>query len=363
MGKDVLSQRQLLVFLFTAMLAPLAGSLPGQIASLAGEGAWAAPLVALPVILLWCYMLKVLFPAKEKNQNLMQLYQAVLGNWLGGAVILAYLAWGLFLLMVNTRLYGERLLSAGYQKASLALVLALLLVLVLWMARGKISAFLRAVEIFYLLLTVALGAALLFALFQIKVEYILPLWWEDLPKILIGTVPVLGLISYGIFGTCFLDQLPMGEGGVRPAAMKWSGAVCLVLCLLQLAVVGQFGATLCAQMEEPFLQMVAGIGVQGAFQRLEGVSAALWILADLALLGLLTFACKKMGRALLPSSWKDGWLPVVIVLFALMGALNLLPDAFSAQNAARMILPIGNFIAAFLLPALLLLIGKLRKRL
>ena len=99
MGKDILSQRQLLVFLFTAMLAPLAGSLPGQIASLAGEGAWAAPLVALPVILLWCYMLKVLFPAKEKNQNLMQLYQAVLGNWLGGAVILAYLAWGMFLLM------------------------------------------------------------------------------------------------------------------------------------------------------------------------------------------------------------------------------------------------------------------------
>jgi spore germination protein KB len=363
MGKDILSQRQLLVLLFAAMLAPLAGGLPGQLAALAGEGAWAAPLLALPLVLLWCWMIKALFSGQGKGQNLMQLCQNILGKWLGGAVILLYLIWGLFLLMVNTRLYGERLLSAGYQKVPLILLLALPLALLLWMSLGKLSAFLRAVEIFYLLLSVALGAVLVFALVQIKVEYVFPLWWEDLPRVLSGVVPVLGIVSYGIFGTCFLDQLSPGRRGAHFAAMRWGGAFCLVLALLQLAAVGQFGGALCAGMEEPFLQLVAGIGVQGAFQRLEGVSAALWILADLALLGLLAFACKKMGKTLLPAAWREEWLPAAILLIALVGALNLFPDAFSAQKISRAVLPFGNLFAALFLPALLFIVGKLRKKL
>ena len=50
-----------------------------------------------------------------------------------------------------------------------------------------------------------------------------------------------------------------------------------------------------SRSDRPFLQMVSGLGFEGAFQRLEELVSALWVLGDVALLGLLLLC---LGRLL-----------------------------------------------------------------
>lgn len=50
------------------------------------------------------------------------------------------------------------------------------------------------------------------------------------------------------------------------------------------------------RMDTPFFMMVKGVGVEGAFGRVESVVIALWVLADLALLTLLLCSCCCMRK-------------------------------------------------------------------
>ena len=123
---------------------------------------------------------------------------------------------------------------------------------------------------------------------------------------------------------------------------------------------GQFGPELCVRLKEPFLQLVAGIGVRGAFQRLEAVAAALWVLADLTLTGLLLFACRAMGRDLLPKRWAKA-VPCAAAAAAFAGGLWLFPDGDAARAAAEYWIPAGNLFFLIFFPIMMIFLKKGKK--
>lgn len=61
----------------------------------------------------------------------------------GKGVLLFYIVWGELLLALRLRLCAQRLLTAGERDGSLWFFLPAAAALVLWMARGKLSAFAR----------------------------------------------------------------------------------------------------------------------------------------------------------------------------------------------------------------------------
>ena len=119
-------------------------ALPTWTAATAGEGAWLTGLLAFPVLLAMGWIFRGLFHAAPADSGLAQIFQTVLGKVLGGGLTIIYGIWALFLLCLQARLYGERMLATGYRNASVTVFLAVLLALVLWMGRKKLSAFTRA---------------------------------------------------------------------------------------------------------------------------------------------------------------------------------------------------------------------------
>ena len=158
MDRDVISARQLYVLLFAALLSPAVRALPCWTVGTAGRGAWLTGLGALPVLLLAAWVLRGL--VRKGPVGLVERCLDALGPVLGRGLLLVYIMWGLFLLALEARLYGERMVAAGGKNASLPVLLLILLALVLWMGRKKLAAFARAAEIFYLILIVALGVVL-----------------------------------------------------------------------------------------------------------------------------------------------------------------------------------------------------------
>ena len=136
--------RQLLALLFAALLSPAVQLLPRSSATLAGEAGWLSALAALPVYLLLCWLVLRLLGRFPEGTGLAEAFQRTLGAPLGKGLTLLYLLWGLVALAANLRSCGQRLLTTSYRNTSLWGFVFLLLAVVLWTARGKLSAFARA---------------------------------------------------------------------------------------------------------------------------------------------------------------------------------------------------------------------------
>ena len=132
---------------------------------------------------------------------------------------------------------------------------------------------------------------------------------------------------------------------------------CCVLAALQLSVLGNMGAQLAGVVEDPFLTLSKHVGVEGAFQRVESLVSALWLLGDLTLLGLLLRACCALTQNMMPS-WEKKRIAPILVGLALLGSGLGFRDALLAQRFEWGVVPWGNLVLGLGVPVLLLRIKK-----
>ena len=359
MPNQNITMRQLMALLFTGLLSPAVRVLPGATAALGGRAGWLSTLLALPLALGLCWVLSALFRRLPPGTGLGEACLLVLGKWPGRILLTIYLLWGLFLLAANTRLCGLRFLSTGYRNGPGGLFLAVLLGLTLWLALRPVRVLARAGEVFRLAVGLGLAFSLVLGAFQVEARHVLPVWTGDLPGLFSAAVPVLGLLGCGVYAA-FLGGNVTRAAGDRRRLLRWGVMFCLVLTALQLVCQGSFGPGLTARADTPFFLMVKGIGIEGTFQRVESVIIALWVFSDLALLSLLAASCCALAQAVFRLRERRH-AAVPVVLAALAAAWGLFPDAFTlARWMDRAVWP-GSLLLGFGLPALLLLVKKLRR--
>ena len=165
MDKDQISMRQLMVLLFLGQLSPGIHLISGRLASRAGAAGWLAPLGALLLLLVPEWLAARLTGDLPEGQGLADGLRAAFGTWGGRLAATLYIMWGFLLLTVELRLYGERMTTISPGGTGRWFFLLALAAVLAWMVSGKLSAFARAGEIFYLamllLLAVVAGAGLL----------------------------------------------------------------------------------------------------------------------------------------------------------------------------------------------------------
>lgn len=142
--------------------------------------------------------------------------------------------------------------------------------------------------------------------------------------------------------------------------MGWATAWCVVMSAVQLLCIGNFGWALTAEMDTPFFIMSRGIGIQGAFERVESVVVALWVLSDLCFLGLMVFAAGRGAQSLFGRE-EIGKLHWPVGGVALLVAIFLLEDGEILTVISETILPLGNIALGIVLPTFLLLVAALRR--
>lgn len=333
MDRDQISLRQLLALLFAGLLSPMIQLLPGHTVEFAGRGAFLTPLAALPGMLALAWAVEKSCSGLPQGGGMARVLQLAFGRRAGRTLTAVYLLWGAVLLGLNARWAAFRFLATSYRNAPLTFFIVVLLVMTVWLGLGKYAAFARAGEIFCAALATALVVTLVFALPQVRAEALLPVWTEDVPGILRGGGAVLSLTGYSVFAA-FCASKVTRRPGEEKRLRKWVVAFCALLTLFQVVCIGSFGPNLVRRMDTPYFMAVKGIGVEGAFQRVESLVIALWVLADLSLLGLLLFACRSMLSELGGKRWggKRGGLLTAAVAAGV--ALVWAPDAF--QLAAWM---------------------------
>lgn len=348
METDKISRTQLMALLWAGVMAPAAELLPALLLPVAGKGAWLAVVLAAPVVLAAGWLMGSLAGREGLARNM----TGLLGRWLGGGVLLLYILWALFLLSLRLRLCAQRLLASGERDGTLCFFLLAVAVILLWIGRGRLAAFARAGQLFLTALLVAAGAVLALSLFQARPERLLPLWWTESGPVARAALSAAGVIGWGLF-------LPFLMGQVRDQGEKkhwhwlfWGLGGMLLLAAAQAVILGNLGPALAARLNNPFFALAKSVGVEGAFQRVEGVVTALWTFADLTMGGVLVFAVRAMAAELLPEQARN-WVPWGATLLAAAGALSLFPTSGAAEEWNRQMVPAVNLLLGFLLPALL----------
>lgn len=339
--KGGVSGRERLALTVTALVPGVLGTL-AVLAGSAGTLAWLAPVIALPVGLLLCRAWEDL---GEKGLPLG--LEGAFGRGPGKCLEALYLLWALFLTVERADGYARRLMTTTEGESVRWLYLGVGLALCLWLSRGGGAVLARTGKLFFLAVTVVLALSLLLALPGADWRNLWPPRTEDLPGLPMAAVTALSLSGYGVFALCLPGREEEGRPGV------WTVGSCAVFSALILAVVGAFGPALAARMKEPFLLLLQGVEVPGAFRRGEAVLTAALALADWALLALLTWGCGRLWSSLTGFVRGGGVLTAGAFL-----AAGLLPRWPELQRGMTEMVVWGNLIFGVGLPALGFLLKK-----
>lgn len=357
MGDDKISRTQLMALLWAGVMAPAAELLPALLLPGAGRGAWLAVVLAAPLVLAAGWLLGWL----AGREGLAKGLTGLLGKWPGRAILVLYMVWGTFLLALRLRLCAQRLLSTGQRDGALWFFLLAVAAMVLWIGRGALPAFARAGQLFLTALLVTAGAVFLLSLPQVRLERLFPLWWTDVRPVLRAALSAAGVMGWGLFAAFLLGDVADQGENEHWHWLFWGLGGMLLLAAAQAVILGALGAGLAGRLEAPFFALAKGVGVEGAFQRVEGAIAAIWVFADLTMGCVLIFALRAMAGELLPERARP-WVPWAAALLGTAGAWTLFPALGRAEDLDRWPVPIGNLILGAGLPLLLWLCGALLGR-
>lgn len=337
---------QLGAVLLLALLPLGTELLPGRLAQV-GAAAWLCPLLSGGALLGLGWLAVRRLPPGPRDWG-----ERVAARWgrLPARVLAAlFLGWGLCLAGAHAGRIGARL-AEGLGASPVVLTGGLLL-LAGWMAAGGLPPFARACEVFLLAVGAGFALILLFGIFRL--DWSLTLLWtgEELAQVPAGALSAAGTLAAGGYALFLLGDV-RPEPGAGGRALGRLGVLFALLAAAVLLVLGRLGSALAAQGARPFLQMVSGLGFEGAFQRLEGLVSALWALGDAALVGLLLLALGRLLACLLGREESKGrsW--------GLTGAVFLFSLPLGGWGAAAVVFPVGNLVAGGVLAGTFLAGGK-----
>ena len=250
---------------------------------------------------------------------------------------------------------NQKFKGRGFMR--LIFFLPVLVLMALWISWGKAGRLARTGELFFLLLAAAAAAVVGLALFQVKGENLLPLWTEPAAQTLYAALPVSGVLGYGLYAAFLYTPEEGGREGGR--WVRWCAGGCLALCGTQLVILGVFGPALTAELESPFFQMAKSVGVEGAFQRVESLVAAVWSFSDLILLAGLLQGMKRIVGVLLPKASPHA---AAVMLLASAGVVGLaaFPNSAIPEALGRGAVLWGNLLLALALPLLAVVVKWFR---
>ena len=322
---------------WAALLASGLGVLPGRLARTAGGAGWISVAVLPPALVL----LERLVHGRRGHGLAKQVADG--GLW-GGLLTFIYIICAVPLLAIRLRMGARRLAATAQEGTGVWIFLLLLAVVAVRLGWGDEATFLRAAAVSCRILLCALAGVCLLSLLRLRGGFLWPVWTQDAPGVLRGAIYALGVFGSGVYAVF----LPPGRSGTN---RTWLYVGVGAQALAVLCVAGCLGPELAGRLADPWLTLARGAGVNGTVRRLESLVSALWLLADLAYLGLLLQAVRRLCARWLGQ--RERWSASALLGLAAVLALTVLREEDTARRMQELLVPALGLLAGVGLPLLL----------
>ena len=368
------NRRQLLSLCTLMVLVPALRLYPALSARIGGRAAWVSALAALPPLLLYLRFLCRFMALRREGEGLAELARRSLGGRPGQTVLLLLSAWLLLYGGFVLRSGADRYVVTIFPHSSSAVFVVTLGLLALLGALGSMRTLVRAARMVLPLMLLVLLTVLFFGLLSVDRGNLLPLTVYDTAPALKGMLPVLDVLVFGLYGACFFLSGTPREPEAFRSLSAWLLRLTLLLTLLSAAVIGSFGAELCARLTQPFFTLVRNLIFFRSLERAEALVVTFWVFPDFLLSAMLLYAaqhCLRLALGMDPvyqgqRRWDlRGGRWVILFCGATLITLGLLlaPDAASLRFWSERLVPILNCAVVFGLLPLVYIVGKQKKTL
>ena len=358
MEQQQLTVRQLRALGAVWLLAPALRLYPATAAELAGRAAWLSPLLALPAALGYGWLLHRLLARRLPGEDTVSLLRRALGERASRAVLLLIGLFFLFYAAFSLRSGAQRFITTIFPQAKPVPFALSMGVLAALAAAGPLRTLGRCGKVILPVLLLTLGFILLAALPTVRLENLLPLRPRDALPALAGALPGLDVLAAVLFLSLFLSA--PGEGQRFAPTAVWIALLGLLLSLLGLTLVGNFGAELTASLQRPFFYLVRNLVFFRNVERVEALVVALWVFSDFLLVSCsLTAGVRCLAPAL---DRPEKRLSILCALAAAVLACFLGRSAASYAALSERVVPLAGMSLALLLLPGCFLMGKWRRK-
>lgn len=324
----------------------------------AQQAAWLAPTATAVVLVILCLIIK-LFTTKYPNENFADIICKVMGKPIGKVITALYVLWFIVLMSIYVRYFGERLLSSIYPNADIRVFLAILLIVVGIVLRSGIVVLSRMNKLIFPVVGLQFFIIMALLLKKVDVDFLTPISQKDIVPVLSSTPGVAGIWVYLFFVFMMSDKI-MTHKSFK--GNLWFSTVFIWFATTSIIVIflGVFGAKTILQFPLPMLTAVKTVSRD--YTGFESLFLSLWILADFTTVAVFGYLTLRLLKSLFSLSNPVPLLSIIL-LFIYILSLFLCTEVFELQEMSMNISLPFNIFMGLAIPILVVVVGKIRRKL
>lgn len=358
-GKDKISVRQLL-FVFTVIVSsPATRFLPKYAAAKAAQAGWVSPVMSIvPLILLILIIDSIL--KKFEGQSMSEVINILLGKYLGKLVLVIYLLWTVLLSALYMRYYVERLTSSIYPHINNNVLLILTLIPIAYMLRSGFTVIARISEILLPFIGAMLVMLSIFLLYKIRVDNVLPIYFNDVVPIVKASYSSTGILGY-LFLLFFLS-----DKVVNMKSFKTFGYITTYVNISSLMLVifitnGVLGSSVAQRAPMPVLAAVKQVSILDTIENIEAIIIAIWIFADFTLISTFFVVTLNLIKSIFKLSNTKPLINIFAVLLYFL-SMGISSNKFELEKFSNILFIPVSLLLGYGFPIILFALSMFKKR-
>ncbi len=351
--------RQLLILFIMSTLSPSIRLFPTLGSKLGERAGWVSPIISSVAMFIIFAVLQSIFQ-NNSIANLSDFFDLSLGKIAGKVLLVIYFVYIIVLYMLYVRYYADRLLGTIFPNVDIRSLVIPMLLLVFMAARGKIETLARFSEFSLILFMLIFLVFYIFIIPNFQISNIYPLTTYDILPALTATYPILGIWGYITF-LFFVGDDVFNKIDIKKYRNQVIIFLVILITLLMILVVGSLGYKTVMRMPIPFFSVSKLISALESLNNFGVVLLSVWLISDFIIISVFAIIISNILKKLFAAS-ETKYSAAPVVLLGYVGSMYISTNRLELIKLSNNVLLAGNIILCFAVPMLILVIGKLRKK-
>lgn len=339
--------------------SPIMRLYPSTTAKIAERAGWLTPVLNILPFIGLVLIIQALFK-NDKDANLSDIIFKCFGKFFGSVILIFYLVWMLYILGTFIRYFAERFLMSLLPNTSIIFFIVTILAAAFFALQKGIVYITRTAEFLFLVFSAVYVLLFVLSVQNVQVINLFPVTYYDalpLVKSSLSTVGLWGTFTFVFFfGDKINDKEHIKRFGIQ-------GAVYLVIASLMVLIqtIGVYGFSVIERLSLPYIFVVKSISILQTIERIDSLAEVSWIIVDFVAISVIIYIIVSIIKSLFSLSDERSFVSPVAV-FALIFSQYLANDRFELENFTEFIIIPANLILGFILPLIIFVVGKIRKK-
>lgn len=358
-GKINAGEFSIIVFIFTVGTAVI--SLPALLAAIAKQDAWiASALTILPGLLsIFVYIQLIsLYP----SMTYVEVNEKILGKWFGKLASVLYLIYVLIITCGGCRAIGDFVTTQIMVDTPIQVIIILFVLTSVIGIRLGLEVICRTALIFFPWIVLLLSMLFLFLIPQMKLENIQPILGEGIKPIISGSYHQLGLPYLQLIILLMITPFVAEKSEMKKSFYLATIMGGFLLTIIVLFCILILGADFTSRQAYPTYILGKKISIGNFFERVEVIVAIIWVFTIYFKVTICYYGL-TLGLAQLLGLKNYQILIFPLSFLILPFSIFLLPNVVSINEFNVITLTPYSLTICFILPLLLVVVGKVRKKL